>query len=53
VLGTVSVASGGAATLIVKPGRVLRKFITILYRGDMGFTSSNATTPVLQRAGTR
>jgi hypothetical protein len=50
VLGTATV-SGGSATLVVKPNRVLKKTIIILYGGDADFTSSTAMSPVLtQRA---
>jgi hypothetical protein len=48
VLGTMAL-SGGSATLTVKPGKVLKKPITIVYGGDGDFTPSTATPPALTR----
>jgi len=46
VLGTAAL-SGGAATLVVKPSRVLKKTIIILYGGDADYKSSTAMPSVL------
>lgn len=45
VLGSESLA-GGTAALLVKPARVLRKSIAILYSGDADFRASTSTMPI-------
>ncbi len=50
VLGTAAV-SGGDATFAFKPGRVLRKVITIVYSGDTDFRASTLTAPKLSKKG--
>jgi hypothetical protein len=49
LLGT-AVVSGGSATLLVNPNRVLRQAVTIIYSGDADFLSSTETTPRLAQA---
>jgi hypothetical protein len=51
-LGT-AVLSGGSATLSVKPNRVQKQVVTIVYSGDADFTSSTETTPRLTQAALR
>ena len=48
-LGTVSLG-GGSATLTVKAASVLKKAITISYKGDGNFTASTATPPALAQS---
>jgi hypothetical protein len=48
-LGSVALR-GGAATLSVQVGGVLKKALTIIYSGDGDFESSTATPPVLTRS---
>jgi len=45
-----AVVSGGSATLLVNPNRVLRQAVTIIYSGDADFLSSTETTPRLAQA---
>ena len=47
-LGTIS-AAGGAATLTLKPKRVTRKVITIVYSGTSDFLASQLTAPKLAK----
>ena len=50
VLGSVA-ASGGEATLTLKPKLVLRKVITIIYSGDTDFRASTLTAHKLSKKG--
>jgi hypothetical protein len=49
LLGT-AVLGSGSATLSVKPNRVLRQVVTIIYSGDADFLSSKETIPRLAQA---
>jgi hypothetical protein len=49
LLGT-AVLSGGSATLPVKPNRVQKQVVTIIYGGDADFLSSMETIPRLTQA---
>lgn len=49
-LGTAALDGRGDATITAKAGKVLKKSITILYRGDGDFNSTSVTTPVLTPA---
>jgi hypothetical protein len=49
LLGT-AMLSGGSATLTVKPNRVQKQVVTIIYSGNADFMSSTETTPRLAQA---
>ena len=50
ILGTTT-ATGGTATLTVKPKLVLKQVITVIYSGNTDFIASTLTAPKLSKKG--